>query len=148
MDRILSRKFGQKRPYITANCSSVGLIVKIQVINNLLWKKSACMGKEIYTYKAPWLVHGLHWSQRPGAFRLGFGSFMEEYNNRIQVIQLMDKSADFVKVAETEHHYPITKLLWSPYKVMHMFYISMCMLLLPCVYIDIGASSLMASQPS
>ncbi|KAJ3195539.1 ddb1 and cul4 associated factor 7 [Irineochytrium annulatum] len=70
----------------------------------------------IYNYKAPWTVYGLHWSQRPNAFRLGLTSFIEEYANKIQIIQLFDRAAEFVKVGEIEHNYPVTKLLWSPYK--------------------------------
>ncbi|KAJ3417034.1 ddb1 and cul4 associated factor 7 [Chytridiales sp. JEL 0842] len=72
--------------------------------------------REIYTYRAPWPVYGVHWCQRPGTFRLGFGSFIEEYANKIQIVELFDWSSDFVRVAETDHHYPITKLLWSPFK--------------------------------
>lgn len=79
---------------------------------NLNFKHS----KYIYNYKAPWPTYGLHWSQRPGDFRLGFGSLVEDYNNKIQIVQLFDGNADFVKIAEADHHYPLTKFLWSPYK--------------------------------
>ncbi|KAJ3216086.1 ddb1 and cul4 associated factor 7 [Dinochytrium kinnereticum] len=73
--------------------------------------------KQKYNYIAPWTVYAMNWSQRPGTFRLGFGSFIEEYNsNKIQVIQLLDKDGDFQRVAETDHNYPVSKLMWSPYK--------------------------------
>lgn len=42
--------------------------------------------KEIYTHAAPWPVYGLHWSRRPGTFRLGYGSFLEEYTNKVCMI--------------------------------------------------------------
>lgn len=71
--------------------------------------------KEIYTYKAPWPIYGMNWSRRPGQFRLGFGSFLENYSNQIQVIQLYEKEKEYIKIAETVHNYPTTKLLWSPY---------------------------------
>ncbi|KAI8853739.1 WD40-repeat-containing domain protein [Chytridium lagenaria] len=72
--------------------------------------------KEKYNYKAPWCAYAMNWSQRPGTFRLGLGSFIEEYCNKIQVIQLFDKDGDFQKVAEIDHHYPVSKLMWCPYK--------------------------------
>lgn len=40
--------------------------------------------KEIYTYQAPWPIYGMNWSRRPGAFRLGFGSFLENYSNQVK----------------------------------------------------------------
>lgn len=46
------------------------------------------LSKEIYTYTAPWMVYSMAWSMRrdPSAeFRLAVGSFIEEYNNRVQV---------------------------------------------------------------
>lgn len=30
---------------------------------------------------------------------------------------LRPPNADFVKIAETDHHYPITKVLWEPFRV-------------------------------
>ncbi|KAJ3277585.1 ddb1 and cul4 associated factor 7, partial [Blyttiomyces sp. JEL0837] len=47
---------------------------------------------------------------------MGFSSFVEEYTNKIHAIQLFDRGGDFVKIAEIDHNYPVTKLLWSPYK--------------------------------
>ena len=42
--------------------------------------------KEIYKYKAPWTVFSMNWSVRPDKrFRLALGSFVEEYNNKVQV---------------------------------------------------------------
>ena len=46
--------------------------------------------KEIYTYKAPWTVNCLHWSQRPGAFRLGITSYIEDYHNKVIYQALLD----------------------------------------------------------
>ena len=43
--------------------------------------------KEIYKYEAPWTVFSMNWSVRPDKrFRLALGSFVEEYNNKVQVI--------------------------------------------------------------
>ena len=55
--------------------------------------------KEIYTYEAPWPVYGLGGSQRPGKeneFRFAVGSFVEEYTNKVQVVQLDDDKGEFV----------------------------------------------------
>jgi len=40
--------------------------------------------KEIYRYEAPWMVYAMNWSVRPDKrFRLALGSFVEEYNNKV-----------------------------------------------------------------
>lgn len=40
--------------------------------------------KEIYKYEAPWTVYAMNWSVRPDKrFRLALGSFVEEYNNKV-----------------------------------------------------------------
>jgi len=39
--------------------------------------------KEIYSYTAPWSVYGMNWSSRKDQLRLGFGSFIENYENKV-----------------------------------------------------------------
>ncbi|KAJ3126723.1 ddb1 and cul4 associated factor 7 [Nowakowskiella sp. JEL0407] len=73
-------------------------------------------GNEVYTYSAPWPVYALHWSQLPGSFRFAFGSFFEEYANKVRVVQLSENGQELVDVTELDHQYPVTKVLWSPYK--------------------------------
>lgn len=70
--------------------------------------------REVYTFKAPWPIYSLHWSQRPGQFRLGIGSCIEELANKIQVIQLPGKGEPLQCVASADHPYPPTKLMWTP----------------------------------
>lgn len=42
--------------------------------------------KEIYKYEAPWMVYAMNWSIRPDKrFRLALGSFIEEYNNKVNM---------------------------------------------------------------
>ncbi|KAI9034534.1 WD40-repeat-containing domain protein [Hyaloraphidium curvatum] len=72
--------------------------------------------KEVYSHRAPWPIYSLHWSQRPGVFRLGLGSCVEEYGNRLQVVQLPAKGEPLVPVASADHPYPATKLMWTPAK--------------------------------
>ena len=39
-------------------------------------------------YEAPWTVFSMNWSVRPDKrFRLALGSFVEEYNNKVQVVR-------------------------------------------------------------
>ncbi|ORX60974.1 WD40 repeat-like protein [Piromyces finnis] len=71
--------------------------------------------KEIYSYGAPWPVYGMNWSCKKDKLRLGFGSFLENYQNKLQIIQLDEKTDEYVKIAEVTHNYPTTKLLWTPY---------------------------------
>lgn len=71
--------------------------------------------KEIYKYEAPWTVYAMNWSMRPDKrFRLAVGSFVEEYNNKVQIVQLDEDSGDFSSRATFEHPYPTTKIMWIP----------------------------------
>ncbi|KAG2184470.1 hypothetical protein INT43_000379 [Umbelopsis isabellina] len=84
-------------------------------------------GKEIYTYHAPWPVYAMDWSKAPtekGGFRLALGSFIEEHDNKLQIATRSDlvddmyanQHSDFTVLAETDSYYPITKVLWEPWK--------------------------------
>lgn len=81
--------------------------------------------KEIYTYKAPWTVFSLAWSNRieqNAQFRLAIGSYIEQYTNTVQILktkyQLQPNSEyptmQIYSACEIEHPYPCTKILWSP----------------------------------
>jgi len=71
--------------------------------------------KEIYTYTAPWPIYGLNWSTRADRpYRLALGSFLEDYNNKVDVIQLNESKEQFEVVASFEHPYPTTRLQWIP----------------------------------
>jgi WD repeat-containing protein 68 len=71
--------------------------------------------KEIYTYHAPWLIYGMNWSVRADQrFRLAIGSFEEEYNNSVRIVQLDEESGQFVDCGGFEHPYPTTKIMWMP----------------------------------
>mmetsp|Transcript_5366 Transcript_5366/g.17185 ORF Transcript_5366/g.17185 Transcript_5366/m.17185 type:complete len:335 (+) Transcript_5366:3-1007(+) len=78
-------------------------------------KKS--LKKEIYTYAAPWMVYSKSWSMRrdPSAeFRLAVGSFIEEYNNKVQIIQLDAETEEFKDLGTFDHPYPATKIMFIP----------------------------------
>lgn len=57
---------------------------------------SAGKRKEIYKYIAPWPLYSMNWSVRPDKrFRLALGSFVEEYNNKVQIISLDEETSEF-----------------------------------------------------
>jgi len=81
--------------------------------------------KEIYTYKAPWTVFSLAWSNRieqNSQFRLAIGSYIEQYNNTVQILKTkytLQPNSEYptmqiYSACEIEHPYPCTKILWSP----------------------------------
>jgi len=73
--------------------------------------------KEIYTYEAPWLIYGMNWSVRPDQrFRVALGSFVEDYNNKVEVVQLDEESGKFQSRGSFVHPYPTTKIMWCPDK--------------------------------
>lgn len=63
------------------------------------------------------MIYGMGWCQRADKkFRLAIGSFVEEYSNVVQIIQLDEKSGKFEKKSEFDHPYPCTKIQWIPDK--------------------------------
>ncbi len=71
--------------------------------------------KEIYRYEAPWMVYAMNWSMRPDKrFRLALGSFVEEYNNKVQIVSLDEEKSEFVARSTFDHPYPTTKVMWIP----------------------------------
>lgn len=71
--------------------------------------------KEIYTYETPWMIYAMAWSnRRDKKFRLALGSFMEEYNNKVEIVSLNDEKNAFEKTASFDHPYPATKVMFNP----------------------------------
>ena len=81
--------------------------------------------KEIYKYEAPWTVFSMNWSVRPDRrFRLALGSFVEEYNNKVQVVSLDEDTSEFTAKSTFDHPYPTTKIMWIPdSKVCHQSFV-------------------------
>lgn len=74
--------------------------------------------KEIYTYQAPWLIYGMNWSVRTDKrFRLAVGSFLEDYTNKVEIVQLNDETGTFQTKGSFDHPYPPTKIMWVPDKM-------------------------------
>ncbi|KAF7732325.1 ddb1 and cul4 associated factor 7 [Apophysomyces ossiformis] len=87
------------------------------------------LNKDIYQYDAPWPTYALDWCKVPSerkSFRLAVGSFLEDSNNKVQIISRTDmmeegtytgsQQKDFVVAAEADSYYPVTKVLWEPWK--------------------------------
>lgn len=79
--------------------------------------------KEIYKYEAPWPLYSMNWSVRPDKrFRLALGSFVEEYNNKVQIVSLDEETSEFSAKSTFDHPYPTTKIMWIPdSKGTHLF---------------------------
>ena len=46
--------------------------------------------------------------------RLALGSFVEEYNNKVQIVSLDEDTSDFSAKSTFDHPYPTTKIMWIP----------------------------------
>ncbi|KAL6742881.1 hypothetical protein Aduo_015980 [Ancylostoma duodenale] len=73
--------------------------------------------KEIYGYDAPYNLYSSAWScatdpQR--RFRLAVSSFIEEYSNKVSIVQLDEAAGELVLRNAFDHPYPATKLMWIP----------------------------------
>eukprot|EP00250_Pteridium_aquilinum_P003193 c13513_g1_i1 orf=193-1215(-) len=74
---------------------------------------------EIYTYEASWQIYGMNWSVRKDKrFRLGIGSFLEDRNNKVDIVQLDERTGAFKSDPKLsfEHPYPPTKIMFIPDK--------------------------------
>lgn len=47
-------------------------------------------------------------------FRLAIGSFVEEYNNKVQIVSLDEEVSEFSPKSTFDHPYPTTKIMWIP----------------------------------
>eukprot|EP00775_Hariotina_reticulata_P013146 gene13146-13276_t len=72
---------------------------------------------EIYTYESPSLVYAMNWSVRGDKkYRLAVGSFKEDANNQVEIIQLDEDAGRLVSNPDLafQHAYPPTKLMFLP----------------------------------
>ncbi|KAK8548070.1 hypothetical protein V6N12_060996 [Hibiscus sabdariffa] len=74
---------------------------------------------EIYTYEAPWHIYAMNWSvHRDKKFRLAIASLLDQYPNRLEIVQL-DNSSDEIRSDPNlsfDHPYPPTKINFIPDK--------------------------------
>ena len=70
---------------------------------------------QVYTYTAPWNIYAMGFSSRPDKkHRMGIGSFLEDIDNKIEIIQLDNDLDSFEVKGSFTHKYPPTKLMWIP----------------------------------
>lgn len=75
---------------------------------------------EIYTHESSWLIYAMNWSvRRDKRVRLAIGSFVEEYNNKVDLVRLDEDTGRFVADPNLSfnHPYPTTKIQFVPDKV-------------------------------
>eukprot|EP00124_Ichthyophonus_hoferi_P003721 Ihof_evm3s343 gene=Ihof_evmTU3s343 len=74
--------------------------------------------KEIYTYASTSPLYTIGWSSRFGfEDRLATGSFIEEYANKVEIVQLDKEKDEYIRTTQFEHPYPTTKIMWIPDKL-------------------------------
>jgi hypothetical protein len=59
-------------------------------------------------------------------FRLALGSFVEEYNNKVQIVSLDEDTSEFSAKSTFDHPYPTTKIMWIPDSVSNL-HAQMCL---------------------
>ena len=78
-------------------------------------ESEAVKRKEIYKYEAPLTLFSMNWCNRPDRkFRLALGSFIEEYANKVYIVQLDETTSEFKTLVTFDHPYPTTKIMWIP----------------------------------
>ncbi|PIA40689.1 hypothetical protein AQUCO_02400034v1 [Aquilegia coerulea] len=74
---------------------------------------------EIYTYEAPWHIYAMNWSvRRDKKYRLAIASLLDQYPNRVEIVQLDDSTSEIRSDPNLsfEHPYPPTKTIFIPDK--------------------------------
>ena len=70
---------------------------------------------KVHTYNSEWDIYAIAFSSKPDyKFRLAMGSFIEEEENSVRVIQLNPERGIFQKKFEFEHRFPPSKIMWIP----------------------------------
>ena len=71
--------------------------------------------KQIYTYESDWTLYSINFSNKnEKEFRLSLGSFIEDTQNKIEIIKLNEDKGDFERCCVFDHEYPPTKIMWIP----------------------------------
>ena len=68
----------------------------------------------VLTYDCRWAANVMGWSSDTNSFRLGVGSFMKTYANRVDLVERDPETQELVCRGTSEHSYPATKLQFTP----------------------------------
>jgi WD repeat-containing protein 68 len=68
----------------------------------------------IRTWQSPWPNYGISWCNQAGRrYTLAVGSFVEDYANKVSIVRFDDTKNEFDRIAEFDHPYPPSKVVWS-----------------------------------
>ena len=71
--------------------------------------------KQIYTYESDFNLYAINFSNKKERdLRLSLGSFIEDTQNKIEIIKLNDDKGEFERCCVFEHEDPPTKIMWIP----------------------------------
>ncbi len=60
-------------------------------------------------------MYAINFSNKPERdFRLSLGSFIEDTQNKVEIIKLNDDRGEFERCTIFDHEYPPTKIMWIP----------------------------------
>ncbi|CAB02116.2 WD_REPEATS_REGION domain-containing protein [Caenorhabditis elegans] len=122
-----SQQFRQMPADLGASTSTMHSVAPIDIYDNYGnastsdLRRSSVRGdprrKEIYAYNAPFTLFSHGWSAATDPsrkFRLAVSSFIEEYSNKIHIVQLDEEAGELVHRSTFDHPYPATKIMWIP----------------------------------
>ena len=70
---------------------------------------------QVFTYRTTFQIYSLAFSNSVASkFRVALGSFSDEVNNTIQIIDLAEKQINFSSKYLIDHKYSPTKILFIP----------------------------------
>jgi len=69
----------------------------------------ADLKEDIYTYEPKWQTFSCAWSAK-SPFRAAVASFLEQYTNQIDIVQVNDAKGAFDVKASFDHPHPPTKV--------------------------------------
>jgi DDB1- and CUL4-associated factor 7 len=71
--------------------------------------------KQIYTHESQWNLYAINFCNRPEKnFRLALGSFIEDTQNKVEIIKLDEEKNNFEHCTYFDHEYPPSKIMWIP----------------------------------
>lgn len=77
--------------------------------------KNVCKENKVHSYLSQWDIYAIAFSSKPSyKFRLALGSFIEEEENKVKVIQQNEERGIFQQKFEFDHRFPPSKIMWIP----------------------------------
>lgn len=69
----------------------------------------------VYEYQAKFPTHNISWARRQDATnRLAISSYLVEYTNKIDVLQVDPENVRIKQLCSVDHPYPPTRIMWLP----------------------------------